>query len=356
MPPDSPTGFAIYGAGNMGRAVAAFLRGQLLPTVGFIDRQAESLAAVSGLACRTLEQSASWAGSATVVLALHNPAVSVAEVRRQLRAVGWTELLTLPEFCRKYGFRPELGYWLDLEFPWSEQRDAIARVRALWADDDSRALFDAALALRQSDDYEALPRPVPEQQYFPADLARWPQPLHLIDGGAFDGDTLRLARQAGYSLGPTLALEPDPANVARLQAYLADCALSQVTVIPAGLSSLDQVARFSLGAGAASHLSRDDEGMAVQLRCVDSLCAELDFVPSLIKLDIEGAELGALEGASQVLARGQTELALAAYHRPDDLWVLPSYLAEKYPGMFRYYLRAHAENGFDTVLYARLVG
>ena len=42
----------------------------------------------------------------------------------------------------------------------------------------------------------------------------------------------------------------------------------------------------------------------------------------LIKMDIEGAEQSALEGAAQTLRRFRPRLTLAAYHKPNDPWVL----------------------------------
>ncbi len=56
---------------------------------------------------------------------------------------------------------------------------------------------------------------------------------------------------------------------------------------------------------------------------VDDLVAtgvtdRIDF----IKLDIEGAELDAMRGATEVLRAFRPRLALSAYHRSDDLWEL----------------------------------
>jgi hypothetical protein len=71
----------------------------------------------------------------------------------------------------------------------------------------------------------------------------------------------------------------------------------------------------------------------------------------LIKLDIEGAEAPALGGARRTLARSKPVLALSAYHRPEDLWALPDLVSDLCDG-YRLYLRQHACNSFDLVLYA----
>jgi hypothetical protein len=70
-----------------------------------------------------------------------------------------------------------------------------------------------------------------------------------------------------------------------------------------------------------------------------------------VKLDIEGAEHSALEGMKQTLRRSRPRLALAIYHKPNDLWELPLYVHELLPDS-KLYVRQHGFSGFDTVLYA----
>ena len=70
-------------------------------------------------------------------------------------------------------------------------------------------------------------------------------------------------------------------------------------------------------------------------------------------MDIEGAEMDALKGARLTLAEYQPDLAICVYHRTEHLWAVALLLAS-WPEMkgYRYYLRSHGFNGFDTVLYA----
>jgi FkbM family methyltransferase len=53
----------------------------------------------------------------------------------------------------------------------------------------------------------------------------------------------------------------------------------------------------------------------VAMTSVDALCAELDFQPDLIKIDVEGYELAVLAGARAILARCRPRLFLEVHPR-----------------------------------------
>jgi FkbM family methyltransferase len=340
----------------MGKSVARFLLDRGEPVLAFIDQRSASLSEVVGLPCWSVEQAARRpeARTARVVTTLHNPGASVADAQAGLLRHGLPAAWSLHRFCLETGFRPPLGYWLDVDFDWEPRQGEIEQVRALLADSESRRVLDAGLALRRVGDYAGLPQPTIEDQYFARGLRSWRQPLQLLDGGAYDGDTLRGALANGYALGESVAFEPDPANAARLRRYLADEGLNQVSVVEAGVASQDSTALLAVGQGAASRLA--EQGYPITLRSIDSIAVERSWCPSLLKLDVEGAELEALVGATQTLLKGRTELVVAAYHRPADLLDLPLHLARAYPGQYQFFLRSHAQNGFDTVLYAQLQG
>ena len=68
----------------------------------------------------------------------------------------------------------------------------------------------------------------------------------------------------------------------------------------------------------------------------------------LIKMDIEGFEQEALCGATRIIETFKPALAIALYHKPDDIITLPLYLAQYYS---KFYIRQHGRYGFDLVLY-----
>ncbi|MFW9485628.1 hypothetical protein ACE8GQ_10055 [Xanthomonas euvesicatoria pv. euvesicatoria] len=67
-------------------------------------------------------------------------------------------------------------------------------------------------------------------------------------------------------------------------------------------------------------------------------------------MDIEGAELGALRGASAHIATGRPTLAISAYHRSSDLLDLVDAI-ENIRDDYRIGLRHHTEDRWDTCLH-----
>lgn len=68
-------------------------------------------------------------------------------------------------------------------------------------------------------------------------------------------------------------------------------------------------------------------------------------------MDIEGAELEALEGASGVIRRDRPVLAVCGYHKPDHLWRVLASLKNLAPDS-ALFIRSHCADGLDTVCYA----
>jgi hypothetical protein len=79
----------------------------------------------------------------------------------------------------------------------------------------------------------------------------------------------------------------------------------------------------------------------------DGVVPRVDF----IKVDVEGADLGVLEGAAETIRRQRPRLAIACYHRPDDLVAIPDFVA----GLgvdYRWYLQCSTMTDVDTVAFA----
>lgn len=330
----------IYGAGNKGRALAAFLAGQGRTVAGFIDRRAvEVPGARAWLAGQAL---AKGAPRLPVLIGVHSTGAAVAPIRAQLKAEGFTEVWTLPEVVDAW---PALRhFWLAPAEALLSQETALSAAYGKLVDEPSRALYLATLRQRLLGDFDALPEPDFQHQYFPPDLPPLPARIALVDCGAYTGDTLKGLQASGVGLDRVAAFEPDPKNYRELAraAQGLDAAL-----FPCGVWDTSTTLRFSSD-DAAGHLSDTGE-VAVPVVALDE--ALPGFTPDLIKFDIEGAEPRALEGCRGMVTRSRPRLAVSAYHEPEHLFSLLLQLDGWGLG-YRFALRSHGYNGFDTVLYA----
>lgn len=339
----------IYGAGNAGRDVRRILTEQGSSVIGFLDRQAREGSSIDGLPVWSPDGDASWPSESMAVIAIFNPGVDVEPIRRKLERSGFARVYTFLDLHD--AFADALGdrYWLthrDRYLDW--QPDATAHADG-WADEESRHIYASLLRFRLSHDYADLPARSAGAQYFPEIPGRSQRPSRFIDCGAFDGDTLReLSRMGGAEA--VAAFEPDLSNYRKLAVACRNLPnLGEVTLFPCALAAEAGQARFEANGLAGSSLS-DQGGDVVTCVALDEALAT--FRPTVVKMDIEGAEVEALAGARRMVQEHRPELVLCVYHRPEHLWQIPRLVRSWYGSTARYYLRVHAHSGFDTVFYA----
>lgn len=68
---------------------------------------------------------------------------------------------------------------------------------------------------------------------------------------------------------------------------------------------------------------------------------------TMIKMDIEGYEQKALEGAKQHIINDHPKLLISVYHNHEDLWKIPKMINEM-DGSYKFYLRYYGNNIFPT--------
>jgi FkbM family methyltransferase len=175
----------------------------------------------------------------------------------------------------------------------------------------------------------------------------------VVDGGAYWGDTaLWLAEQCAPD-GRVVAFEPDPDAVPVLEANLRLNPRVAERIEVRREALWDSETNLDLAPqGAATTVGTGQGAGRVPAVTLDGLrrqgvLGEVDFV----KLDVEGAEANALRGAADLLRRRAPRLAVAVYHRPDDLVAIPRLLAELQPD-YRFALTHRSLHQFDTVLFA----
>ena len=170
----------------------------------------------------------------------------------------------------------------------------------------------------------------------------------FVDGGMFDGDTaMAFVRQTKGHFRHYYGFEIDDTNYGKAVQNLTG--MEHMTLVQKGLWSGEAQRHYRTNLSASSKLSESGDGV-IQVTSLDQFFADLPDQPTLIKLDIEGAEKEALLGAEHMIKRAP-KLAICAYHKPEDIYTLPQLLAD-YDVGYQFTLRHYSDNLLDTVLYA----
>jgi FkbM family methyltransferase len=288
-----------------------------------------------------------------VVIGVFNYKDSLKEIRDHLVALGFKTIITPMEAYLHLTAQLGSRFWMGCPKDYADALEQIEKAIGLFADEESKRLFVETLLFRLNFDLDmAIVKPDHAPHYCPADLPRWKSPMHLIDGGAFDGDSLE-AFSGEYEFATVNAFEPDSENFEKLSdraagLFPADSFPGMASLWPCGLWSLSSQLTFhqngmensSIAAGALS---------IIQAVALDDVL--LNHPVTLIKLDVEGAEMMALTGAKRLIERNRPGLAVCLYHRPSDLWSIPQWVSDLSLD-YKLYYRIHGQNTFDGVLYA----
>jgi FkbM family methyltransferase len=143
----------------------------------------------------------------------------------------------------------------------------------------------------------------------------------VLDVGANIGIYAAACARAAGDRGRVVAIEPGPSAFIKLKTTCRLLNLSSVTPLAVAVGRTNGraalVSRRS-GRDIHRHLSDsrsydDEEQISVNLRRLDDLCgSDADFV-TLLKIDIEGHEVAALEGAERILKNGAARLIVEFY-------------------------------------------
>jgi FkbM family methyltransferase len=138
--------------------------------------------------------------------------------------------------------------------------------------------------------------------------------------------TMLFARWTGEA-GHVYAFEPDPTAFRGLEQHLAlnglgDRVTATAAAISDGSSTRLKLVLFESSGISRMAADREPPGASVKdvpAVSIDRFCAERDIVPTVIKIDVEGAELAALRGARATIAAAGSRLRLFVEMHP-QLW------------------------------------
>jgi FkbM family methyltransferase len=343
----------VYGAGDFARAVVAAVRRSGGVVRHALDRRGGA-ASLDGLGVHRPEDdpmSLVERRTATAVVGVFNRDADPREIHERLEASGYGRVVGVPELYEAFGDSLGDRYWLASRALYQRSSEPISLALDLWADAESRELYQQIVRYRVGWNSVDAPRPCAGGQYFADDVPRSTPPLTWVDCGAFDGDTLATIASLGLRVAAAYAFEPDVTNFARLVTRSREFARTTSAVIslwPCAVAASTGIVRFRGDAGEASSIAQDGDAVVSAVAIDDVLPAT---AVTDVKMDIEGAEQEALRGAEQLIRRCRPRLAICVYHRPQDLWEIPLFV-HGLDLQYDFHLRSHGHYGFDVVMYA----
>ena len=221
---------------------------------------------------------------------------------------------------------------------WLEKHELLLQeVYEAWADDLSRTVMADILNYKISGKLSYLARVTTRQEDLTTLFTFTGQETYA-DVGAYNGDTIKefLTLTEGH-YEHIYALEPDKKNYRKLKTFVEQEQLRKCTLVNKAVWSETGTRNFAQKGGRMSYLAEGGQE-AVEVVCLDEVISKRPL--TYLKLDVEGAELEALEGSRNILQTCQPKLFVAAYHHDDDLWKLPQRIYDLNPN-YKLYLRRH---------------
>lgn len=228
---------------------------------------------------------------------------------------------------------PVVGDGLFTEKFFAEHKEDITQLSSLLADDESRRVLSELITYRLTGRINHLLACESSDEENIKLLGLGADEIYM-DLGAYTGDTV--AQFLSFTSGKyskIYAVEPEERNFRKLFENTKE--LQNIQLINAAVGDVPGEIMFTHGVGRGGALGKGKTRPVTQ-ESVDHILQGNPI--SYIKIDVEGGELEALEGARESISKYKPKLLVAAYHRIDDYWSIPKKLLEINPD-YKFYLR-----------------
>lgn len=340
--------YCIYGIGELGKKVVDLILDNNDEVVAIYELTPK-LDYYRGIKILALKEINNSHLDYPFVIAVWNPNVDLGALKKDLQILGINNILFAGELTNVYQFE----HYIFASRSFIElNRSKIEEVKNNLDDIKSKEVFERLLLLRQNNDFENK-LDLDNWQYFPNDINEiksldWINQVYL-DLGAFNGDTLLdiISKTAGvkYYYG----VEPDDLNAELLQNTINKNNI-EGEVLRVASGSKTGLINFVQGGGVSSKIADLEMINTKQVPLVRFDDFEFKLKPTIIKMDIEGAEKDTLLGLENFIVKSKPVLMVCLYHKKDDLWEIPL-LIKSMRTDYKFYIRQHYPNGLETVLY-----
>nr|WP_321265421.1 FkbM family methyltransferase [uncultured Sulfurimonas sp.] len=266
------------------------------------------------------------------------------EVKNTLDAKGYTNFnyLSFYRYSKLDLVAPP--FILDFEEDFKNHRDEYAYLYDLLEDAESKKIFTKVLNFKISFDLEFMQGFTNNHdgQYFDKEIIPKIKNMIFLDGGAYVGDTLPNIIKNFPDYKKIYAIEPNELHLSIAKRDFSN--VRDIEFINCGLGAKEELNSIGID---ENQNNCDHHYQATNINTIDNIVnTRVDF----IKLDIEGAEQDAIDGAEETIKRYKPILAICIYHKAEDWYKIPQKILN-IENDYKVYLRHYMEGVFESVLY-----
>ena len=344
----------IYGDGGFAKFLTNFLNEQNIEIIGIITKNYFKLGDTTG----GLELYRN--NSYPVYIGVFNHKDNPVEILDYLEEIKVDKIFTPAHVCINFSDTEFTKYYLSTKLNKFHSNYDLTYVISNLSDDTSKNIFEGFVSYQKSGNirklirsaksdiqYLGLTLPSPYKEFWMKGEICW------LDIGSFDGDTLRSIENSGHNMenDQYVCIEPDINNFNKLVKSSINLK-SKLKLLNIAISDKSGIINFAHEGALSSSMQHKNLNSSllseVEVKTIDQVC--MDLSPTHIKMDIEGAEMGALTGGAYTLIKHRPKLAISLYHRHRDIVEIPLYLMKLLPN-YNWFIRCYGAHGYDTILY-----
>ena len=209
------------------------------------------------------------------------------------------------------------------------------RVRSLFADEESKIIYDNIISYKLSGKIDFLRKAISETQ---DDLFDFSKYKVTVDAGAYTGDTAREMLEKAENVEKIICLEPDVKNFRKLLRFAEEDENAKDKVCPIAAGAWDSDTKVTFGSAGNRNSNEFSGGKEILVDMVKIDTVAKEYSVDYIKYDVEGAEMNALVGSRETIMKSSPDMLISLYHRSEDIFDIPLYINENYP-QYDLYLR-----------------
>lgn len=275
----------------------------------------------------------------------------------RLKGKGFSNIFSLRLLCRANQENEYSNYYKNVlavmgveAYDGKMYKEKIQKVMTLLADEDSKVTMKHVLELRKTrkDDWWFAGESIADGDplYFEREFLHFNSKEAYLDVGPQDGGTIiDFINRVHNRFKKVYAWEIGEDSLKVLRQKFVD---NRIEILPYGAWH-ENVQMGVVGSNGGRSVSNQGKQTVLCKRIDDVIHEPI----TMIKMDIEGAEMNALIGAKETIKKYKPKLAISVYHKYEDIWELPLFIHELVPE-YKLYIRHHRTTQNDTVLYATL--